>query len=154
LKARFLPQDADVQAAYLELEGRRERGDDPPVIARVVCHGRTIGRVWNLGPGRSLFVAKNERTKPTRVGGGEEPRKGQDRLDVIEACFPEVVGDPVEEIRMMPKRCPAGHRVLLPRSVLREAVERYRQSGGSVMITLRIDRRAGSPPLGVLGSVK
>jgi hypothetical protein len=154
VKARFLPQDPDVRAALLELEERRARGDDPPVIVRVVCHGRAIGHVWDTGPGRTLFVAKNETVRPTIIGGGENPRRGDTRLPVVEACFPEERG-PVEETRFMPRWCPAGHGVFLPRSVLRDAVARYRAGKGAVVtIMLQVDRRAGTPPLGVLASVK
>ena len=153
MRHRFLPQDAHVRATVLELEERRGRGDHPPVMVRVVCHDQSIGQVWDLGPGRSLFVAKNERMKPM-IYDGDSPRRGKDRLALVEACFPEAVGDPVEDSRMMPRSCPSGHPVMLPRSVLRGAVERYRGTGRPVTIALRLDRSAGSPPFGVLRSVE
>jgi hypothetical protein len=144
-----------VRAAVLEFEERRDRGVDPPVIVRVVCHAKTIGKVWDLAPGRSLFFAKNESVKPIIVKDEVDSRRSDDRWSVVEACLPEVDGDPTEQARMMPRRCPADHDVLLPRSVLSDAVRRYRaQPGHVVTIVLRVEHVAGSGPIGVLGSFK
>jgi hypothetical protein len=154
VKPRFLPQDQEVRVALLELDERRDRGNDPPVIVRVVCHRRAIGQVWDLAPGRSLFLAKNETVKPTIVKDEVDARRSDDRWPVVEACLPEVDGDPTEQARMMPRRCPAGHGVMLARSVLRDAVKRYRRSGVVVTIALRVERITDSRPIGVLGSVK
>ena len=155
MKPRFLPQDQGVRAALLELDERRDRGDDPPIIVRVVCHGRAIGQVWDLASGRSLFVAKNETVRPTIVKDEADSRPGDDRWPVIEACLPEEGGDPTEPARMMPRWCPAGHGVMLPRAVLRDAVSRYRAGSGRVItITIRVERSARLPPIGVLDSLK
>ena len=88
MKSRFLPQDQEVRTAVLEFEERRDRGDDPPVIVRVVCHAKTIGKVWDLAPGRSLFVAKNESVKPMIVKDEVDSRRSDDRWSVVEACLP------------------------------------------------------------------
>lgn len=155
MKPRFLPQDQEVRAAVLELDERRDRGDDPPVIVRVVCHGSAIGQVWDLAPGRSLFIAKNETVKPMIVKDEVDSRRSDERWSVVEACLPEAVGDPTEQARTMPRRCPADHDVLLPRPVLKDAVRRYRaQPGHVVTIVLRVEHVAGSGPIGVLSFVK
>lgn len=45
-------------AAYQELQQRRDTDDEPPLLARLICHGQTAYLVWDLGPGRALAVPK------------------------------------------------------------------------------------------------
>jgi hypothetical protein len=169
---RFLPQDAEVRESVLEFERRSEGGEKVPLIGRVVCHHRSIGQVWDLGPGRALFLSTKSKTLPTIIGGGQT-QKADHRYQVIEACLPETPpparlpgGTPEEvaaahrarvaEARRPMDLCPVGHHsVFLTRSDIREAVARFRQgkTGNPFIITLKVEHTDGGHHVGVLASV-
>jgi hypothetical protein len=170
---RFLPQSAEVREALLELEERRDAGGTVDVIVRVICHSQTIGRVWDLSPGRAVFVA-GYKQQPTVVGGGQPARRADRRIPTVEVCLPEVAPPSrssattpeevaaqhlarVEETRLMPSQCIEGHKVLLPRVHLRGAVRLYRarKSKRPVIIFLKLENTGpDSSPVAVLDSMK
>jgi hypothetical protein len=125
-------------AAYQELQQRRAAGDEPPLLARLICHGRTVYLIWDLGPGEALAVPKTTARNGPRVRGVLREYEGR-YVDAASLTF--LVEQDFEEVR--PHWCSEGkHGVEVSRLELREIVTRARRSTRRRTLKVVLDQRS------------
>jgi hypothetical protein len=119
-------------AAYQELRQRRAAGDEPPLLARLICHGRTVYLIWDLGPGQALAIPKTTARNVPRARRIIRERRLLDVAFLVEQDFEEVE-----------HWCYEGkHEVEVSRLELRQILARARRSTRRRTLTIVLDQRS------------
>jgi hypothetical protein len=122
-------------AAHQDLQQRRAAGDEPPLLARLICHGHTVYLIWDLGPRHALAVPKSTGRDVPRA------RKILNEGRYIDVAF--LVEQDFEEVA--PHWCAEGkHEVEVSRLDLRQIVTRARSSTRRRTLTVVLDQRSAT----------
>lgn len=146
-----LPKNPEVARAYEELEQRRANGDEPPLLVRLICHGRSVCLVWDLGPGRALAVAnrRGPASPIIRARLGHVSRTHDIDASLVEQDLPDEIELSEGILTLLPHWCDtAAHPVTVEKQELRQIVKRARRSRKRTL-TFILEPIPGGPRPGV-----
>ena len=112
------------------------------MIAKLVCCGGVVGRVYDQGVGDALFVSMTDRYRPVMQGGGRSGQKSDDIWVEVRALLVEQDRRP----STVKTKCKTGHHdVLLTRSALARYVARYRAGTARPKLTIACNLSRAPP---------